>query len=154
MTSRSPDYSSPSAEEVAIARESSRALSAYLQTRSETQKIEVFDDDGQPHLVRVPVSALRLLVDVLTEMGKGNSVSIIPTHAELTTQEAADVLNVSRPFLVRLLERGDIPFHKTGTHRRVRYQDVIGYKERIDAERSKALDALAEQAQALEMGYE
>ena len=103
--------------------------------------------------VRIPTSALRLLLEVLTEIGQGNAVSIIPIHAELTTQEAADVLNVSRPFLVQLLEKGDIPFHKIGTHRRVRYQDVIAYKNRIDAERRNALDELAAQAQELGMGY-
>lgn len=100
------------------------------------------------------MSALQRLVEVLTEIGEGNAVAVVPIHAELTTQETADVLDVSRPFLVQLLERGEIPFHKVGTHRRVRYQHVIAYQERIDAERHKALDALAEQAQALEMGYE
>lgn len=154
MSTLSHPHSLPTTEEVALARESGRALSAYLQTRAETQQIEIFDGNGAPHPVRVPVSALRLLIDVLTEMGEGNAVSIIPIHAELTTQEAANVLNVSRPFFVQLLERGEIPFHKIGTHRRVRYQDVIAYKERIDAARHKALDELAEQAQALRMGYE
>lgn len=154
MTTLTPTHPLPTAEEVAIARESGRALSAYLQTHAETQQIEICDDQGASHPVRIPVSVLRLLVNVLTEIGEGNAVNIIPIHATLTTQEAADVLNVSRPFLVQLLERGDIPFHKIGTHRRVRYQDVVTYKERIDAERSKALDALAEQAQALKMGYE
>lgn len=154
MTVLSPAYPLPTVEEIAIARESGRALSAFLQTRAETQQIDIVDDKGASHPVSIPVSALRLLVDVLTEIGEGNAVSIIPIHAELTTQNAADVLNVSRPYLVQLLERGDIPFHKIGRHRRVRYQDVISYKERIDAERSKALDALAEQAQMLQMGYE
>ena len=139
----------PSAEEVAIAHESGRLLSACLQTRADSQQIELFDDAGVSHPVHLP-----LLVDVLTEIGKGNAVSVIPIHAELTTQEAADVLNVSRPFLVQLLERGEIPFHRTGTHRRVRYADVMAYKSQIDAERQQALDALAEQAQALGMGYE
>lgn len=154
MTTLSPTRALPTSEEAALARESSRTLSACLQTRADTQQIEIFDDKGAAHSVRVPVSALRLFVDVLTEIGDSNAVSIIPIHAELTSQDAADVLNVSRPFLVQLLERGDIPFHKIGTHRRVRYQDVINYKERIDAKRSKALDELAEQGQALKMGYE
>lgn len=154
MTTLSPTHALPTAEEAAIARESGRTLSAYLQTRAETQQIAILDDKGASHPVRVPVSALRLLVDVLTEMGEGNAISIVPIHADLTTQNAANLLNVSRPFLVQLLERGEIPFHKIGTHRRVRYQDVVAYKERIDAERSKSLDALAEQGQVLKMGYE
>lgn len=143
----------PSAEDIALARESGRALSTALLTRSETQQIDFHDDKGAVRTVRIPTSALRLLLEVLTEIGQGNAVSIIPIHAELTTQEAADVLNVSRPFLVQLLEKGDMPFHKIGTHRRVRYQDVIAYKKRIDADRRKALDELAAQAQELGMGY-
>ena len=154
MITHSRPHSLPTADEVVVARESGRALSAYLQTRAETQQIEILDDTGASHSIRLPVSALRLLIDVLTEIGEGNAVSVIPIHAELTTQDAADVLNISRPFLVQLLERGEIPFHKIGTHRRVRYQDVIAYKERIDADRHLSLDALAEQAQALKMGYE
>ena len=143
----------PSAEDIALARESSRVLSTVLQTRADTQTIDFHDDKGAVRSVTLPTSALRLLLDVLTEIGQGNAVTIIPIHAELTTQEAADLLNVSRPFLVQLLEKGEIPFHKIGTHRRVRYQDVIAYKNRIDAERRKALDELAAQAQELGMGY-
>jgi excisionase family DNA binding protein len=143
----------PSEEDIALARESGRVLSTVLQSRAETQQIDFHDEKGTVRAVRIPTSALRLLLDVLTEIGQGNAVSIIPIHAELTTQEAADVLNVSRPFLVQLLEKGDIPFHKVGTHRRVRYHDVIAYKKRIDAERRKALDELAAQAQDLDMGY-
>ena len=154
MTTLSPPHLLPTSEEVTLARESGRALSACLQTRADTRQIKVFDDQGAAHSICVPVSALRLLVDILTEIGAGNAVNIVPIHAELTTQDAADVLQVSRPFLVQLLERGDIPFRRVGTHRRVRYQDVMTYKEKIDASRHCALDALAEQAQVLEMGYE
>lgn len=143
----------PSEGDIALARESGRVLSAVLQTRAETQQIDFHDEKGAVRTVSIPTSALRLLLDILTEIGQGNAVSIIPIHAELTTQEAADVLNVSRPFLVQLLEKGEIPFHKIGTHRRVRYQDVIAYKNRIDAERRRALDELAAQAQELGMGY-
>jgi excisionase family DNA binding protein len=143
----------PSEVDITLARETSRALSVVLQTRAESQRIDFYDDKGTASPVRIPTSALRLLLDFLTEMGQGNAVSIIPIHAELTTQEAADVLNVSRPFLIQLLKKGDMPCHMVGTHRRVRYQDVIDYKKRIDAERRRVLDEMAAQAQELGMGY-
>lgn len=143
----------PSAEEAALARAASRVLSAVLQTRAGSQRIDFRDEQGAVHSVTLPAPALRLLLDVLTEIGQGHTVTLIPLHAELTTQEAADLLQVSRPFLIQLLEKGEIPFHRVGRHRRVRYQDVLAYKQRIDAARSQALDELAAQAQALGMGY-
>ncbi len=143
----------PGDKEIAAAVESRRQLAAFLSTKLETQRIDIIDDEQRLHTLQLPVFALRLLDEILGELAMGNAVKVVPIHAELTTQEAADVLNVSRPFLVQLLEKGDMPFHKIGTHRRVRYQDVIAYKKRIDAERRKALDDLAAQSQELGMGY-
>lgn len=143
----------PTAAEVSLAKESSRLLSLYLSTKDAAQSICVIDQAGAHEAVRVPTAAFRLLIDVLSEMAQGNAVSLIPVHAELTTQEAADLLNVSRPHLVKLLDTGTIPFHKVGTHRRVCYRDLVDYKARIDAGRLKALEELAAQAQELKMGY-
>src|SRR5471030_2474135 len=92
----------PSEEEAALARLSSQELSAVLETRAKIQKISMTDRQGVIHNVDIPVSALRLLIDVLTELGDGNSVKLIPIGAEMTTQEAADMLNVSRPTLIRM----------------------------------------------------
>ncbi|CAG9184576.1 helix-turn-helix domain-containing protein [Cupriavidus pampae] len=143
----------PSAAESAIARESSRSLAVVLDCKAETQQFDFRNARGEVQQVTLPTTALKLLVDLLSEIGNGNAVSIIPIHAELTTQEAADLLNVSRPYLVQLLEKNEIPFRKVNTHRRVLYKDVVAYKERIDTERRKALDELAAQAQELDMGY-
>lgn len=153
MTSLASEQIPPSEEIIEIARESSRSLSAILQKESLTQQIDVHGDKGAVRALNIPTSALRLMLEVLTEMSEGNAVSITSIHSVMTTQEAADILNVSRPFLVQLLENGEIPFHKVGTHRRVRYEDVLGYKKSIDAKRRKALDELAAQAQELGMGY-
>jgi len=143
----------PTAEEVSIAQQCSRDISAYLETGGESQQIDISSKDGQKHAVSVPTRALSLLVDILSQLGQGNAVKIIPIHAELTTQEAADILNVSRPYLVGLLEQGDIPHHKVGRHRRVRYQDLMDYRTAVDNKRLAALDELATLSQENDSEY-
>jgi excisionase family DNA binding protein len=103
--------------------------------------------------VPLPRSAVRLLRQILAEMAEGNGVTIVPVAAELTTQQAADLLGVSRPFLVKELDEERLPFRWVGTHRRIQLDDLIRYRERKDAARHQALDALAQQAQELGMGY-
>jgi excisionase family DNA binding protein len=149
-----PNVSLPVEREVQVAMEGQRALAAFLATRLETQQIQIFDDRNQAHRVELPTSALRLLVDILAELAEGNAVKVVPVHAELTTQEAADMLNVSRPHLVKLLEEGALPFHRAGKHRRVRFADLMQFKAQRDQASEDAMTALAKQAQELDMGYE
>lgn len=94
-----------------------------------------------------------LMLEILTEVAQGHSVSIGTGEDELTTSEAAELLNVSRPHLVKLLEEGKIPFHKVGTHRRVYRRDVLDYKARQRGEAEKAMQNLTDQAQELGLGY-
>jgi excisionase family DNA binding protein len=148
------DTVAPTEHESQLAEESSRALSSYVRD-TEEQTIKVIPKGvGKEEAVTIPAVAFRLLVNILTQMAQGNAITLIPVHAELTTQEAADLLNVSRPFLVKLLEGGEIPYRKVGTRRRVLYRDIAEYKRRIDERRQATLDELAAQAQELGMGYE
>ncbi|MCX2525190.1 helix-turn-helix domain-containing protein [Larsenimonas rhizosphaerae] len=144
----------PQEQEVLAAREGQRALAAFVSNGFETQQIQILDRDHQLQSVQLPASALRLLVDILAELADGNAVEVVPVHAELTTQEAADMLNVSRPHLVKLLESEEIPFHRTGKHRRVKFSDLMEYKKNRNASSEAALDELSQQAQELSMGYE
>lgn len=148
------DMTLPVECEVAAAVQGQRALAAYLTTKLDTQRIQIFDDENQAHQVELPTSALRLLVDILAELADGNAVKVVPVHAELTTQEAADLLNVSRPHLVKLLESNALPYHKTGKHRRVRFADLMRFKAERDRASERAMEELASQAQELGMGYE
>ncbi|MDF2097170.1 helix-turn-helix domain-containing protein [Aquibaculum arenosum] len=108
---------------------------------------------AQESTIELPAEAVKLLAEILESMASGRPVSVMHHDAELTTQQAAELLHVSRPFLVQLLEERKIPFRKVGTHRRVRFDDVMRYKEAIDADRRKVLNALAAEAQELDMGY-
>ncbi len=140
----------PDRESSALARTSAEELSRLLGKKPKAERAGIKLDGND---LILPRQALALLRDLLVEMAQGNAVTIVPTHAVLTTQEAANILNVSRPHLVKLLEEGAIPFSKTGTHRRIRYQDLIAYRNQRTRESKAALDKLATQAQEHDMGY-
>lgn len=145
--------STPSDAEKALAKESSRQLAPLIQKERPSTSISILEDDLGQRIV-VPNAAISLLLEILTQMAQGNAVSIMPYHAELTTQQAADLLNVSRPFLVKLLESGELAHRMVGKHRRMLLQDVMKYKENIDRARNETLNELVAQAQELNMGYE
>lgn len=141
----------PTAAEVEQAKLSSRTLSKYADV--DRVQLSLRGSNGETDELVLPGHVLQILLDVLAEVSQGNAISLIPYHQEISTQEAANLLNVSRPFLVRLLESGDIPFRKVGAHRRVKLQDVLSYKEQIDRQRHAALDELAGLSQHEGMGY-
>jgi excisionase family DNA binding protein len=144
----------PTPDEAILAQQSIRQLAHFVAAkRKKPLQLRIQPEGAPEEIVSIPASAFRLLNDILTQMAKGNAVTLIPVHAELTTQQAADLLNVSRPFLVDQLEKSIIPFRKVGTHRRVLFKDLMEYKAVMDRNRLKALDELAAQAQELDMGY-
>ncbi len=141
----------PTKADSALAKESGRRLATHLGDAGGL-RLEVKTDAVSEELV-LPPPALRLLLHALTEMGRGNAVTLTPIRAELTTQQAADLLNVSRPHLVKLLDEGAIPGRKVGTHRRVRLEDLLAYKREFQARRHAVLDELQGLSQDLDMGY-
>ena len=143
----------PSAEEVALAKVGSQELSAVLESNGDIQSFEVTGKDGETHSVQLPSSAVQLMIEVLTQLGQGNSVNITPIHAELTTQEAADLLNMSRPTFIKLLDDETLPHTRTGNRRKVAFVDVMAYKQLLDDKRLSALDELSSLDQELGLGY-
>lgn len=107
-------------------------------------------------VITIPRKAFELLRFILSAMAEGKAVSLIPSDSDsdLSTQQAADLLNVSRPHLVKLLEQGALPFKKVGSHRRVRLEDVAAYEAKQAKQRKQRLQFLAHQAQELNLGYE
>jgi excisionase family DNA binding protein len=142
----------PSAQDAAIARVSGQLLSRYArQKRPLTLRVH---DAEQERPIELPAGAVALLMDILEAMAAGRGVTIVPENAELTTVEAAGVLNISRPYLIKLLDEGVIPHRKVGKHRRIRMEDVMAYKARDDREREAILDQLVGEAQKQDMGYQ
>jgi excisionase family DNA binding protein len=142
----------PSEEDQRLAREAGRRLASHLETKPALE-LQVVEGDRMGEVLPIPEPALHLLIRALDHLAEGNGVTLIPHRAELTTQQAAELLHVSRPFVIRLLEQGEIPYRKVGTHRRVLLRDLMEYKRRTDARREETLDELAAQAQELGMGY-
>jgi excisionase family DNA binding protein len=143
----------PNESETRLAREATQALSRLVRHDTALRIEACGEGEGERATCVLPAATVRLLVEILEQMAVGNAVTVIPVRAELTTQGAADILNVSRPFLVSLLEEGKLPFRKVGTHRRILYSDVMAYKRREDEARRGVLRELAKQAQELGLGY-
>lgn len=142
----------PTERESLMARASKQLLSHYAR-EDQSLMLRVIDaDHDEP--IELPAGAVTLLMDILGAMASGQGVTLIPENAELTTSQAAEILNVSRPYLIKLLESGKIPFRKVGKHRRIRMEDVMNYKQAIDQEREAVLDQLVADAQEQDMGYD
>jgi len=104
--------------------------------------------------ITIPKKALSLLSTIIQNMAEGKTISIVPSNSEVSTQQAADMLNVSRPHLIKLLKAKKIPFKTVGSHRSILLKDIMEYKEQQAKEREAQLDFLANQAQDLNLGYE
>ena len=136
-----------------VAEQALKALE-LLQSTSHAQNIRLLALDGDPQLeVSLPEPAIVLLRSILSHLADGSAVSLVPVHAELTTQQAADLLRVSRPYLVTLLDQRVLPYRLVGTHRRVRASDLLAYKRKEDEVRRQAIRELTQEAQDLGLEY-
>lgn len=140
----------PNEKETEIARASQSALVDLNLDNFENEiHIHLHTTDNHDAQFVVPRAALRLLLNGLQEMAKGNAVSLVPIQAELTTQQAAELLCVSRPYFIKLLEEGKIPYRTVGVYRRVKAQDVLAYIREYQQQATRDMNELAMEAQSL-----
>ena len=127
----------PTKEEQKVALESYNSLSVALKAlHSVNPEIEIEESEQK---IKIPLSVLKLLVAILKATSQGNPISIVPIATEITTQAASEILGCSRPYLVSLLEKGEIEYIKVGSHRRLKYEDVISYKNSMKANQKELL---------------
>lgn len=143
----------PTPEAAVLAEEALNTLGNFLENPPEHVTLSLVEPELGGATITMPGAVFRLLVDVLKHVKDGHPITILPTQAELTTQQAADILDVSRPYLVKLLDEGKIPSRKVGVYRRVLAADVLRYKQTTDRLRQEALDELVKEGQDLGMGY-
>lgn len=147
MNAHRTELELPSPEEQAVAQEASRKLALLLKKKD--AKLSLVTDANREKMVSVPPSALRLLVDILTSIGQGRPVTVVPKELEFTTQEAADILHVSRPYVVKLVETQKLIARKVGRHRRIAFEDLMRFQQADRAKRQAALARLTEIDQEL-----
>lgn len=142
-----------SAADFQLARQSSEVLNRFLEESPAREIVVQLPLAAGEQQISIPAPAARLLAQILHEMGQGQAVTLFPDRAELTTQEAAQILGVSRPFLVEQLKNGALPYHQVGSHRRILLADLLVYKESQRRNRLETLSELSAQAQELNLGY-
>ena len=136
----------PSEQDAHLAREASRALREHC---PDGKPLEFHVESAGGVMIKVPATAAKLLKEMLIEMGAGHAVTLVLIETEITTQLAADLLNVSRPFVVGLIDKGELPARMVGTHRRVRLEDVLAYKRRSKTGARAALKEMVAISQEL-----
>jgi excisionase family DNA binding protein len=143
----------PASDDSKAALETLKALSSRsgASAKGTPVRLQFRSRTGAFRNVPLPPLAFKLLVEILKQIAAGNAASIVPLRKEVTTYEGAEILNVSRPFVIGLLEKGKIPFRKVGTHRRIPLSALLEYKRKTDATRDETLDFLAAQAQELKL---
>ena len=132
----------PDEDEQGSANQLRQILASQMSECANEVSLRILVDD-KPTTIALHRSLSELLMELLRVVGAGDAVTLVPVHQQLTTQQAADILNVSRPYLIKLLDEGVMDHHKVGRHRRIRAHDVFAYKQKMAAERAEALSELA-----------
>lgn len=146
------DFNLPSAK---TAKAAAHAVEALRDQPGELPRVLELRPKNQPPVVTVelPAEIAQVILRVLSFMAAGHAVTVVPVEAELTTQKAADLLGVSRPYLIQILEKGLIPYHRVGSHRRIKIVDLVAYRDGDDAARRRVADELTAEAEKLGLGY-
>lgn len=153
MTSSHVQDFIPSKEDALLAGKALESLSKLIEGHHNMPRIIPLASLSKFKELVMPIGIFELILELLNQAAQGHSVTLIPSNKEFTTQEAADLLNVSRPFVIKLLEEGKIPFHKVGAHRRIKAQDLMTYRRAGEEESLEAFQELAKLSQKMELGY-